>query len=139
MAIEVRSLGKKPVIEHVPGSGGGYDFKVRMAEQEEVIATGKDVQALRGNLKRAKEHQLQTEEVAKDKFGTDKIADRFGVVHERRRDEIARLENMQMGWGSQPAKMTMIVPALPWQSDRRPGETYSAYMARRGRARKGAS
>lgn len=126
MAIEIKNLGVQPLVEkQVDGT-----FKAKLCEQEEIVATGKDVPALRGLLKNAELREREKEQQALDKYGVDRIADRFGNVHVRRHDEIANLETMGNGWGSKPAKSIFVMPPVPWKRkhEPRPGRTVVRYV-----------
>jgi hypothetical protein len=62
-------------------------------------------------------------------LGFEKITDPSGNVTHVRTD---RMETaLQQGYGKAPTAPRMVVPTLPWQADRRSGERYSDYMARK--------
>ena len=66
-------------------------------------------------------------------LGFEKITDPSGNVTHVRTD---RMETaLAQGYGRAPTAPKMIVPALPWQSDRRLGERYSDYTARKAEER----
>lgn len=62
-------------------------------------------------------------------LGFEKVTDPSGNVTHVRTD---RMETaLAQGYGKSATAPKMVVPTLPWQSDRRYGERYSDYMARK--------
>ena len=133
--VEVIPLGKQPSLEKVHGAVDKHGnpmhlFKAKMEEQYEYRAKGRAVMELRGMAAKTVEKQNEREAQLEKRFGTDRIADRHGVVHRRRLDEIAELKEYNNGWGSKPVSPTFIVPDMPWKAKKaaRPGRTRIRYV-----------
>lgn len=95
--------------------------------------TPKDVAIL--HEKHGKDLQKRGTEDFQAKFkkdlslGFEKITDPSGNVTHVRTD---RMETaLAQGYGKAATAPKMVVPALPWQSDRRYGERFADYMARK--------
>jgi len=132
--VEVIPLGKQPVLEKIHGAVDKdgkpcHSFKAKLEEQFEYRA--KDSRALIGMAKKTIEKRSEQEAKLEREFGYDRIANPQGEIERRRLDEIAEVRASDPRWGQSRTRPTMMVPALPWQRDRRPGERYDDYMRRK--------
>jgi hypothetical protein len=114
MAIEVKSLGQKRPILRTPDG----DWRAKPSEpSEEITATGKDVQALRGMLQPAIDAEKERLQRSIDKYGKVRLRNPVGQIEERIANEEPLLRSK--GWGQQATNATFVVPALPWQKKRK--------------------
>jgi len=130
MPIVTKKLGLQPKAEMtteiekttLPDGTNVYSpvYKAEMVEQEETIATGKEIHdpEFAKLLDDATDHSNHEDWRRASIFGMDKISNPNGEGETlARNDQIQLLRNQ--GYGVKPRTARMVVPELPWHKDRK--------------------
>lgn len=98
------------------------------SNQWEIKATGEDIPKLAGMLTETA-NTAYREAFHKNEGNWEKISDPQGNMTVVPKDKVD--EYKAVGYGQVRCdRPTMVVPPLPWQADRRPGERYEDYKRR---------
>lgn len=143
MPIEIKKLGLQPKVEMTTEltktstpDGDVYSptYKASLVESEEITATGKEIKdpEFAKLMSGTADYDGERKEKFKSIFGMDRISTPTGGQIDVRGDQVALLK--QQGYGKDPRTGHTVVPELPWQQDRRPGERWSHYVMRTGQS-----
>jgi len=126
MPIVVKDLGLAPKV--VQDDAGVYNAS--LVPSQEITATGKEVNDPEfGKLLDATTEWSDTEAERKNSiFGMERMSLPQGGETLVRGDKVDFMKSQ--GYGRQVRNPRMVVPALPWQADRKLGEKYADYKAR---------
>lgn len=126
MPIEVKDLGLQPKV--TTDDQGVYNAE--LVPSQEIVATGKEVHDPEFGklLDQTNEWSSAEDERKESIFGMERMSDLQGGETRVRGDKVDYMKSQ--GYGRQVRNPRMVVPALPWQSDRKPGERYQDYKAR---------
>jgi hypothetical protein len=127
MPIVVKDLGLQP---KVTTDDEGI-FNAELVPSQEITATGKEIHdpEFAKLLDDTTEWSDSEAERKNSIFGMEKMSLPWGGETLVRGDHVEEMK--ASGYGARARNPRMVVPALPWQEDRRPGERYQDYMARK--------
>lgn len=126
MPIEIKDLGLQPKVT----SDDQGTYNAEMVPSQEIVATGKEVNDPEfGKLLDATAEWSDSEAERKQSiFGMERMSLPQGGETEVRGDKVDYMKSH--GYGRRVRNPRMVVPALPWQADRKVGERYADYKAR---------